>query len=1238
MRVLYFITVFVLFGQTDLYFLKLDQNERSKLAPYDYQQIGKSPFYIIKADKIPRGLSVLGKNRRYKLDSWHLEKIRAFGAQSISSGSTNIPIAIIDSGVDLNNPLNNERYWLNQSEDINNNGVLDSLDLNGIDDDGNGYIDDVIGYDFVDTFNEHPVKDFKTIDPFPQDDFSISGHGSLISSLIHSIVPNSPQMILKAADANGFLEEDDIAKALIYAEENGAKVINLSFGDIVESLFLKQIIQYISDKNVIIVSSSGNNGKASLNYPAAFPEVISVGNTNRFDERTASSNYSKFLDLVAPGTELVLNGLNDQNFTVNGTSFSAPQVSAAVAMILDVFEIEKTDEIRQQIIRFTDDVMFEGKDDETGHGRLNLEKILNQNSYTNINIYLSSKHHFNRDTIPVLLTANGGNIESIDVRIYNENETIYQGQFENRYFHKDSITTINCLELTEGRYEIEVKVSNLKNIDTYYYHEFYVDRTAPEFNLERIGPFLNKEEFDYYIEFNSNEEVQLSLIDDSNNDVLLSSQYLTRDFLKIENHLVKTDTVYLRIKDRANNYTEKKIHYSQNIESYYSKPFSFDKSVLLNFQTLVSNIETDINQNGLKEIYVSKRLSNGLLDTLFILEENGATYQLIKKIAFQSFLRDYRLHNNQHYFSSSYAFKSQIFELDQSFNMINLVEKDDIGLVDKFINFNSELLLSSRNFNSYELYDLGLNKRAESLNNFGNPPGFLGIPNIQLSTNHISYADNNSNILLFQADLSQNFSLKSSYNSGVHNLLLDEERIMHMGEQLNLSGDNAYKKRRRFINLFDLGTRIKTDSLMIQDYNGSSSDSFLKKILINNEKYYLANVSGHLYLLDSLVSPASYLGESSFFSAYVSSDRFVFSDYSKTYQLDFTSTVDLKINYVRHQLVNDTNYQCQLFSQNIVDTVFIYQSVNDSNLELINKVATTSFSIDVEKGKSYQFQYRVKSEGILSDLYVSEKFDLKEELSLFDFSVTNNKYIELIFNKEVLLKNQNHFFYQNEFLSTFYKKKKNIVQLSIDELKSDRTLMLQNISSLSGQVIEDTTIVLTFTPITSSPKLKDYRFESKKKLIISFTDNLPNETTLELENVDNQVGLFTRNNNNLTVHFQRPLYHGKSYTLRIASNTFNERFHFVFNNQVNELIVYPNPVYFDKHKFISISNLESNSRVRLFTITMEKIIDLKITEKSDVFNIDLKKELGYIPASGLYFYYVESGKQVKKGRLTLINR
>ncbi len=326
-------------------------------------------------------------------EQWALQKVEAEAAWEITRGSTSVLVGVLDTGIELNHPDLVGALAINAAEDINGNGRFDPWpstetvngvtgDLDGIDQDGNGYADDVIGYDFVDQSVQH-IGDWSGRDPIPSDE---QAHGTNVAGVIAAqhnrfgvagLAPGVRLVVLRAFDASGNAEDDDIAAAVVYAVDRGVKVLNLSFGDYYDSPLLRDAIAYAYQSGVTVVASSGNEGGTDPHYPSSYPEVLSVGATTPDDILSFFTTYGSQMSMTAPGVDIYTTSLAGEYRKVSGTSFSAPYVAAAAALLLSIHPEWTPDEVRTVLELSSDDKGAKGWDINYGAGRLNVRRALN---------------------------------------------------------------------------------------------------------------------------------------------------------------------------------------------------------------------------------------------------------------------------------------------------------------------------------------------------------------------------------------------------------------------------------------------------------------------------------------------------------------------------------------------------------------------------------------------------------------------------------------------------------------------------------------------------------------------------------------------------------------------------------------------------------------------------------------------------------------------------------------------
>ena len=294
---------------------------------------------------------------------WSLERIGCGQAWDLSSGATGIVIAIVDSGIDIRQPDLVDNLWTNPGE----------IPGNGIDDDHNGYIDDVHGWDFVED------------DPDP----SGSVHGTHVAGIAAATGNNGTGVVGVAWKSSIMavrgIGETDGAEGIRYAADQGADVINVSWRVLGISQLLQDVVAYATGLGCVVVTSAGNNGTdARTQSPAQSERAVTVSNVNFLDELQERSNYGWRAEIAAPGSVIFSCYPGDRYDVMSGTSQAAPHVSGAAALLLAFDPTLSIEQVRSILRQYCDDLVvpapgaprLPGPDSLSGFGRLNAWRAL----------------------------------------------------------------------------------------------------------------------------------------------------------------------------------------------------------------------------------------------------------------------------------------------------------------------------------------------------------------------------------------------------------------------------------------------------------------------------------------------------------------------------------------------------------------------------------------------------------------------------------------------------------------------------------------------------------------------------------------------------------------------------------------------------------------------------------------------------------------------------------------------
>ena len=275
------------------------------------------------------------------LSQWHLDSLHCAQAWDLSRSEPSLVIAIIDNGTELDHPDLQANIWNNPGE----------IAGDGIDNENNGYTDDVYGWDFAEN----------DADPSPSSNTSNNEwwHGTAVAGAADAVTDNGIGIASPAFNAKIMIikvaKDDDPGSILNgyqgipYAADMGADIINCSFGGGGASNAEREVIEYAVDKGVIIVASAGNDGEQTPNYPAAYAQVLSVGSIDYSGYRSHFSNYGLDVDVSAYGEGIYTCTVDHRYRSASGTSFSSPLTAGVLALIKALHPEWSAEQVREQV-------------------------------------------------------------------------------------------------------------------------------------------------------------------------------------------------------------------------------------------------------------------------------------------------------------------------------------------------------------------------------------------------------------------------------------------------------------------------------------------------------------------------------------------------------------------------------------------------------------------------------------------------------------------------------------------------------------------------------------------------------------------------------------------------------------------------------------------------------------------------------------------------------------------------
>ncbi len=355
------------------------------------------PKYCSYLCEVPNDSDYVGMQQGY-FDRMHVAE-----GWTLQKGSADVVIAAVDGGTYWRHPDLLPNIWTNHAEDLNDNGLFDQFpppggDLNGLDDDANGFVDDVVGWNFA--LNSNIPRGFQ-----PQN----ADHGTATASVFGAATNNGRGMAgtswncrIMAVCAVDPSSDDKILygfEGIQYAFTNGARIINCSWrrGGGNYSQMEQDVITAATQAGALIVAAAGNDGKSIdevPSYPASYQHVLSVGATaDTSDELAYFSNYGVNVSVFAPGMRIRVALDNGSYGTMQGTSLSCALVAGLAGLIAAAHPRWTPDQIAGQIRMTADpiDVSNPGVAGSLGGGRVNFGRALSE-AHASIQIVSSSLH------------------------------------------------------------------------------------------------------------------------------------------------------------------------------------------------------------------------------------------------------------------------------------------------------------------------------------------------------------------------------------------------------------------------------------------------------------------------------------------------------------------------------------------------------------------------------------------------------------------------------------------------------------------------------------------------------------------------------------------------------------------------------------------------------------------------------------------------------------------------------
>ena len=439
-------------------------------------------------------------------EQWNVPLINMPEAWLIEKGDSSIVIAVVDSGIDYQHEDLASQIWVN----------LDEIPDNGLDDDNNGYVDDVRGWDFTDAPNVAAEGDFLEGDNDPIDE---TGHGTHVAGIagasgdngigIAGLAWNCKLMAVRTghsvAGVSG-LQDDDSSAAIVYAVDNGARIINMSWGSSSSSFVIRDVIDYAYARGVLLVAAAGNDFQNQVIFPAGYRKVIAVAATDQNKNRFYQSNFGASIDIGAPGNVILSTQINNQYRLLTGTSMAAPHVCGVAALVLSKRPNLTHEDVRNILVTTSDSIA--DSPELVGAGHLNAGRALMASGSLQGRIFSPETNSGGSDSIEIVGTAGGFRFSTWQL-MYGESSTpdtfIPINPPSSRQKSNETLLEWNTSEVPEGIYSVRLEVIGRDDKNVRDEVVLSVDRTAPKIQNVKVRELISMDSFATFITWSTDD-------------------------------------------------------------------------------------------------------------------------------------------------------------------------------------------------------------------------------------------------------------------------------------------------------------------------------------------------------------------------------------------------------------------------------------------------------------------------------------------------------------------------------------------------------------------------------------------------------------------------------------------------------------------------------------------------------------------------------------------------------------
>jgi thermitase len=300
------------------------------------------PNYIAKAIGVVNPAPRLGFGIRSEDELlsklWGMEKTEAAKAWAVTTGSPEVKIAVVDTGIDYNHPDFGSRV--------------------------------AKGYDFIN--NDEDAMD----DHYHGTHCAGTIGAGINNGGVVGMAPNVSMLAVKVLSRSGSGSYAGVANGIIYAADQGSQIISMSLGGPAGSALVEDAVKHAIGKGSLVVAAMGNDNSERPSYPAAAPGVMAVGATTSSDQRSSFSNFGKHISVGAPGSDILSTVPGGKYRSLSGTSMACPHTAGLAGLVKSANPDFTAEQIQAQIEKSADDLGNQGFDKYFGHGRINAARAV----------------------------------------------------------------------------------------------------------------------------------------------------------------------------------------------------------------------------------------------------------------------------------------------------------------------------------------------------------------------------------------------------------------------------------------------------------------------------------------------------------------------------------------------------------------------------------------------------------------------------------------------------------------------------------------------------------------------------------------------------------------------------------------------------------------------------------------------------------------------------------------------